>query len=108
MTSQLSGLCRLKRRKRLVSSLEVFVDRKLATIVHTVRDGGKPLAYLQCKGKYKGARVPDGLLPNINMPRMNGYEVLESMKKEPRLQSLPSFRSSTSAPNACERDGRTW
>ena len=75
---------------------EVFVDMKLATNVNTVRDGEEALAYLQRKGKYKVARVPDLVLLDINMPKMNGYEVLERMKKEPRLQSLPVIMLTTS------------
>jgi CheY-like chemotaxis protein len=50
------------------------------------RDTAKELGV---KGKYKVARMPDIVLLDINMPKMNGYEVLERMKKDPRLQSLP-------------------
>jgi CheY-like chemotaxis protein len=75
---------------------EVFADMKLASIVNTVRDGEEALAYLGRKGKYKVARVPDIVLLDINMPKMNGFEVLEEMKKDPRLRSLPVIILSTS------------
>jgi chemotaxis family two-component system response regulator Rcp1 len=75
---------------------EVFADMKLASIVNTVRDGEEALAYLRRNGKYKVARVPDIVLLDINMPKKNGFEVLEEMKKDPRLQSLPVIMLTTS------------
>lgn len=75
---------------------EVFADMKLASIVNTVRDGEEALAYLERKGKYKVARKPDIVLLDINMPKKNGFEVLEAMKKDPRLQSLPVIMLTTS------------
>jgi len=68
---------------------EVFADMELTAIINTVRDGEEALAYLRRERKYKVARVPDVVLLDINMPKKNGFEVLEEMKKEPRLQSLP-------------------
>jgi CheY-like chemotaxis protein len=69
---------------------------KLASIVNTVRDGEEALAYLGRKGKYKVARMPDLVLLDINMPKKNGFEVLEEMKQDPRWQSLPVIMLTTS------------
>lgn len=75
---------------------EVFADMKLASIVNTVRDGEEALTYLRRKGKHKVARMPDIVLLDINMPKKNGFEVLEEIKKNPRLQSLPVIMLTTS------------
>jgi len=75
---------------------EVFADMRWATLIHVVRDGEEALAYLQRTGRYKMVRTPDLVLLDINMPRKNGFEVLEDMKKDPRLQSLPVIMLTTS------------
>jgi CheY-like chemotaxis protein len=75
---------------------EVFADVVLGTLINVVRDGEEALAYLQRKGKYKVARMPEIVLLDINMPKKNGFEVLEAMKKDPRLQSLPVIMLTTS------------
>ena len=75
---------------------EVFADMRLATLIKVVRDGEEALAYLQRKGKYKGVRMPDIVLLDINMPKKNGFEVLEEIKKDARLRSLPVIILTTS------------
>ena len=80
----------------LVIIQEVFADMKLGSIVNTVRDGEEALAYLQRKGKYKVARMPDIVLLDINMPKKNGFEVLDEIKKDSRLLSLPVIMLTTS------------
>lgn len=75
---------------------EVFADMRLATLIKVVRDGEEALAYLQRKGKYKGVRMPDIVLLDINMPKKNGFEVLEEMKKDARLRSQPVIILTTS------------
>jgi CheY-like chemotaxis protein len=40
--------------------------------------------------------MPDLVLLDINMPKKNGFEVLEAMKKDPRWQSLPVIMLTTS------------
>ena len=68
---------------------EVFADMRLATLIHVVRDGEEALAYLQRTGKYKVVRMPDIVLLDINMPKKNGFEVLEEIKKDPRCTHSP-------------------
>ena len=76
---------------------EVFADMRSASLIHVVRDGEEALEYLQRQGKYsKVVRMPGLVLLDINMPKMNGFEVLEEMKKDPRLQSLPVIMLTTS------------
>jgi len=75
---------------------EVFSDMRLATLINVVGDGEEALAYLQRNGKYKVVRMPDIVLLDINMPKKNGFEVLEAIKKDPRLHSLPVIMLTTS------------
>ena len=75
---------------------DVFADIRLATLIHVVRDGEEALDYLQRRGKYTVVRMPALVLLDINMPKMNGFEVLEEMKKDPRLQALPVIMLTTS------------
>ena len=75
---------------------EVFADMRLATLINVVRDGEEALAYLQHKRQYRVVRMPDIVLLDINMPKKNGFEVLEAIKKDPGLQSLPVIMLTTS------------
>ena len=68
---------------------EAFSDMTWTTIVGTVRDGEEALQYLRREGKYESAQLPDAVLLDINMPKKNGFEVLQDLEREPALRSLP-------------------
>lgn len=75
---------------------EAFVEAKMMNVIFKVRDGEEALAYLRQEGQYKHMRRPGLVLLDINMPKKNGFEVLQAMKADPLLQSLPVVILTTS------------
>lgn len=75
---------------------ESFRDSKFLNLVHVVNDGAEALAYLRHEGQYKSAVTPGLILLDINMPKMNGFEVLAAMKADPQLRTIPVVMLTTS------------
>ena len=55
------------------------------------------MAFLRKEGKYSTAPTPDLLLLDINMPRMDGREVLAEMVADETLNAIPVVVLTTSA-----------
>jgi CheY-like chemotaxis protein len=75
---------------------EAFAEAKLMNVIFKVRDGEGALAYLRQEGPYANMRRPGLVLLDINMPRKNGFEVLQAMKAYPLLDALPVVMLTTS------------
>jgi CheY-like chemotaxis protein len=75
---------------------EAFEDYKVANQLHVVQDGADAMAFLRREGDYAGAPRPDLVLLDLNLPRMDGREVLQAIKGDPELASIPVVVLTTS------------
>jgi len=64
-------------------------DGRVRNRISHVEDGVEAMAFLRREGKYANAPRPDLILLDLNMPRKNGREVLEEVKRDPDLRCIP-------------------
>lgn len=72
--------------------LRVLRKANLINQVDVVRDGQQALDYLAAVGEYvhrQDAQLPTVVLLDINLPRVNGLEVLRRLRAEERTRLLP-------------------
>ena len=76
---------------------ETLKDYRLQNSLHILRDGVDALAFLRREGEFANAPVPDMVLLDLAMPKMDGIEVLREIRKDKRLWHLPVVILSASA-----------
>ncbi len=83
----------------IIATRRAWQENKIANTLYVVHDGEECLDYLYQRGKYsdpKSAPKPGILLLDINMPKMNGHEVLDQIRGEPKFCNLPVIILTTS------------
>ncbi|GAB4567271.1 MAG: response regulator [Haliangiales bacterium] len=77
-------------------TLEAFQEANITNQVQVVRDGQEALDFLKGSPQYKNAANPVLMLLDINMPRRNGFEVLQAIKSDRELRHIPVIMLTTS------------
>lgn len=68
---------------------EAFKQGRIDNDLHVVSDGNEALNFLYQRGKYEAAPRPDLILLDLNLPRKDGEDVLEELKGDSELRSIP-------------------
>ena len=76
---------------------EALKDAKMHINLHVASDGIEAMAFLNREGQYADVRRPDLILLDLNLPRKDGRQVLEEIKENPALMTIPIVILTTSA-----------
>lgn len=71
-------------------TVESFKDSRIANTLHHVTDGRKALRYLDDLYE-EGRNLPDLVLLDLDMPHMDGRELLGRLKKSVRYRKIPTI-----------------
>ena len=75
---------------------EALRESRLRMNLDVVRDGVEAIQYLRHEGAYAGSQRPSLILLDLNLPRMDGREVLVAIKEDPALADIPVVVLTTS------------
>jgi CheY-like chemotaxis protein len=76
---------------------EACENARLPANLAVAGDGEEALAMLRREGRYANHPRPDLILLDLNLPRMDGREVLETIKSDPALLRIPVIVLTSSA-----------
>ncbi|MEI9946509.1 MAG: response regulator [Chitinophagaceae bacterium] len=80
----------------IILTMEALKEAKVKNKVSIAKDGEEAISILFQTGKYAGAELPDLILMDINLPKIDGKEVLMKIKTHERLKVIPVVMLTTS------------
>ena len=73
----------------IILTTEAFKDMDLENKIDVVRDGEEALRFLKKQGPFTDAATPQLILMDINLPGMDGKQLLDIIKKDEVLKEIP-------------------
>lgn len=70
-------------------TLEALKESRVLNQTHHVTDGAEALLFLRQAGQYAHQPQPEIVLLDLNLPKKNGFEVLQEIKTDERLKTIP-------------------
>lgn len=83
---------------------EALEAAELTAKLHIVADGCAAMRFLRREGTYSDAPRPDVVVLDLNLPRMNGSEVMLEMVADPELTTIPVVILTTCTPETSTLD----
>lgn len=77
-------------------TLEALKEARIHNEVDVVKDGEKALQFLKKENEFANAETPDLILLDINLPKVDGKEVLARIKNDDVLKVIPVVMLTTS------------
>jgi two-component system, chemotaxis family, response regulator Rcp1 len=77
-------------------TVEGLKEGKVRNTLHVARDGVEAMAFLRREDGFAGVVRPDLILLDLNLPRMDGREVLSAIKSDASLKTIPVVVLTTS------------
>jgi two-component system, chemotaxis family, response regulator Rcp1 len=73
----------------IILTTEAFKDMDMESRLTIVRDGEEALRFLKKQGQYLNAPTPQLILLDINLPGIDGKQLLEMIKRDDGLKEIP-------------------
>lgn len=75
---------------------EAFHEASILIKLHVATDGAEAMAFLRREGVQAHAPRPDFILLDLNLPKMDGRQVLAHIKEDENLKTIPTVILTTS------------
>ena len=78
-------------------TMEALKQAQFVNTISVVRDGEEAISFLYKESNYKAAVTPDLILLDLNLPKVDGKEVLAKIKTDQALRQIPVVMLTTSS-----------
>jgi|SRR5687767_8554184 len=80
----------------VVLTMQALKKANVTNGINVAMDGEEAMKYLRKEGRFANAETPDLILLDINLPKIDGMEVLAEIKNDENLKSIPVVMLTTS------------